>query len=221
MVILQDLVLPDIDGLTMVRRFRANPSTAATPIIVLSANDDPGTRARALAGGADDYLVKLPARIDLVACIRRHVTTAAFEGRGRDGAAVSARATSASDQADNETLDRGVIAQFREGNTPGAPEFTLMLIDEFVKEAASQLELLRDAGKRQDVGVLKATAHSLKGSSLTMGARRLATLCAQMESHADRHPGGAVTSILMRELNQEFVKVREALEAERKGADQV
>ena len=220
-VILQDLVLPDIDGLTMVRMFRANPSTAATPIIVLSANDDPGTRARALAGGADDYLVKLPARIDLVACIRRHVTTAAFEGRGRDGAAVSAPAPSASCQTHNETLDRGVIAQFREVNTPGAPDFTLMLIDEFVKEAASQLELLRDAGKRQDVGALKATAHSLKGSSMTMGARRLATLCAQMESHADRHPGGAVTSTLMRELDREFVKVREALEAERKGADQV
>src|ERR1700736_5975208 len=71
-VILQDLVLPDIDGLTMVRRFRANPSTAATPIIVLSATDDSGTRARAMAEGADDYLVKLPAKIDLVACIRRH-----------------------------------------------------------------------------------------------------------------------------------------------------
>src|ERR1700736_4505113 len=63
-VILQDLVLPDIDGLTMVRMFRANPSTAATPIIVLSANDDPGSRARALAGGADDFLVKLPPRLD-------------------------------------------------------------------------------------------------------------------------------------------------------------
>jgi DNA-binding response OmpR family regulator len=220
-VILQDLVLPDIDGLTMVRMFRANPSTAATPIIVLSANDDPGSRARALAGGADDFLVKLPTRIHLVACIRRHVMTAALDGPGRDGPAVSAPATAASRQAANETLDRDCIAQFREGSAPGASDFILMLIDEFIKEAASQLELLRDARTRQDVGALKATAHSLKGSSMTMGARRLATLCAQMESHADRHPGGAVTSALIRELDQEFVKVREALEAERKGAGQL
>ncbi len=46
-VILQDLVLPDIDGLTMVRMFRANPPTAATPIIVLSA---PGRRPHRVRG---------------------------------------------------------------------------------------------------------------------------------------------------------------------------
>jgi HPt (histidine-containing phosphotransfer) domain-containing protein len=138
-----------------------------------------------------------------------------------DGAAASARGTAAQGQAANETLDRRVIAQFREADTPGAPDFSVMLIDEFIKEAGSQLELLRDARQRQDVRVLKATAHSLKGSSLTMGARRLGTLCSQMETHADRHPGGAVTSALMTELDQEFVKVREALEAERKGAGQL
>jgi CheY-like chemotaxis protein len=218
-VILQDLVLPDIDGLTMVRMFRANPSTATTPIIVLSANDDSGTRARALAEGADDYMVKLPEKIDLVACIRRHAM-AAVALDGGDGAAVSAPATAASSRASNETLDRSVIAQFREIDTPGAPDFSLMLIDEFIKEAASQLGLLRDARQRQDVRALKAIAHSLKGSSMTMGARRLATLCTQMETHADRHPG-AVTLALMTELDQEFVKLREALEAERKGAGQL
>jgi DNA-binding response OmpR family regulator len=216
-VILQDLVLPDIDGLTMVRMFRANPPTAATPIIVLSANDDSGTRARALAEGADDYLVKLPARTDLVACIRHHAMAAAALHVG-GGTAASARAAAAPGQAANETLDRRVIAQFREADTPGAPDFSVMLIDEFIKEAASQLELLREARQRQDVRALKATAHSLKGSSMTMGARRLATLCTQMETHADRR---AVTSALMTELDLEFVKVREALEAERKGAGQL
>jgi CheY-like chemotaxis protein len=217
-VILQDLVLPDSDGLTMVRMFRANPPTAATPIIVLSADNDSATRARALAEGADDYLVKLPAKADLVACIRRHAMAAALDAR--DGVA-SARAAAASGQAADETLDRRVIAQFREGNAPGAPDFSLMLIDEFIKEAASQLALLGDARQRQDVRALKAIAHSLKGSSMTMGARRLATLCTQMETRADSHPGGAVTSVLMTEIDREFVKVREALEAERKGPGQL
>ena len=61
-VILQDLVLPDIDGMTLVRMFRENPATSGVAIIVLSGNDDAETRARALAGGADDYLVKLPSK---------------------------------------------------------------------------------------------------------------------------------------------------------------
>lgn len=73
-VILQDLVLPGIDGLTLVGMFRSNPTTAATPIIVLSGNDDPDSRAQARAAGADDYLVKLPAKHDLVARIRVHAS---------------------------------------------------------------------------------------------------------------------------------------------------
>jgi PleD family two-component response regulator len=71
-IILQDLVMPDIDGLTLVRSFRANPSTATTPIIVLSGNDDQNSRVRARELGANDYRVKLPGKDDLIACIRRH-----------------------------------------------------------------------------------------------------------------------------------------------------
>jgi PleD family two-component response regulator len=80
-VILQDLVLPGIDGLTLVRLFRSNPATAATPIIVLSGNDDPESRAQASAAGADDYMVKLPAKNDLVARIRVHAGRATTEPR--------------------------------------------------------------------------------------------------------------------------------------------
>ena len=47
-------------------------ATARTPIIVLSGNEDADTRTRALAAGADDYLVKLPSKADLLACLRRH-----------------------------------------------------------------------------------------------------------------------------------------------------
>jgi PleD family two-component response regulator len=76
-IILQDLVMPDIDGLTLVRLFRTNPPTANTPVIVLSGNDDQDARARALAQGADAYLVKLPAKDDLIACLRRFAVAGA------------------------------------------------------------------------------------------------------------------------------------------------
>jgi sigma-B regulation protein RsbU (phosphoserine phosphatase) len=71
-VILQDLVMPDIDGLTLLKFFRANASTAQTPMIVLSSKEEPETKAKAFALGANDYLVKLPDRIELVARIRHH-----------------------------------------------------------------------------------------------------------------------------------------------------
>jgi phosphoserine phosphatase RsbU/P len=71
-VILQDLVMPDVDGLPLLKFFRANPATRETPMIVLSSREEPLVKAEAFALGASDYLVKLPDRIELVARIRHH-----------------------------------------------------------------------------------------------------------------------------------------------------
>jgi sigma-B regulation protein RsbU (phosphoserine phosphatase) len=71
-VILQDLVMPDIDGLTLVKFFRANPRTRDTPLIVLSTKEEAATKAQAFSLGANDYLVKLPDKLEVVARIRYH-----------------------------------------------------------------------------------------------------------------------------------------------------
>jgi phosphoserine phosphatase RsbU/P len=71
-VILQDLVMPDIDGLQLVKFFRANKATRQTPMIVLSSKEEPVIKAQAFAQGANDYLVKLPDKLELIARIRYH-----------------------------------------------------------------------------------------------------------------------------------------------------
>ena len=48
-VILQDLVMPDIDGLMLVKFYRANPATRDTPMIVLSSKEEPVIKAKAFA----------------------------------------------------------------------------------------------------------------------------------------------------------------------------
>ncbi len=71
-VILQDLVMPDIDGLTLVKFFRANPRTRDVPLIVLSAKEEPAIKAQAFALGANDYMVKLPDKLEVIARLRYH-----------------------------------------------------------------------------------------------------------------------------------------------------
>jgi sigma-B regulation protein RsbU (phosphoserine phosphatase) len=71
-VILQDLVMPEVDGLLLVKFFRANPATREVPMIVLSSKEEPAVKAEAFARGANDYLVKLPDRVELLARIRHH-----------------------------------------------------------------------------------------------------------------------------------------------------
>ena len=71
-IILQDLVMPGVDGLTLVARYRAHPQTKDVPIIVLSSQEDATVKADAFAQGANDYLVKLPDRIEVLARLRHH-----------------------------------------------------------------------------------------------------------------------------------------------------
>ena len=71
-VILQDLVMPEIDGLMLVKFFRANPATRDTPMIVLSSKEEATIKAESFARGANDYLVKWPEAVELVARIRYH-----------------------------------------------------------------------------------------------------------------------------------------------------
>jgi HPt (histidine-containing phosphotransfer) domain-containing protein len=94
-----------------------------------------------------------------------------------------------------------------------------MLIDQFLRDAASQVEMLKDAARRADAPGLEATAHSLRGSSMTMGARRLGGLCAQVEGNAAGKPDGVVAEVLLAELDREFTRVRDALAFERHSLD--
>jgi DNA-binding response OmpR family regulator len=57
-VILMDLLLPDLDGLTLCEILRRQPSTRGTPVIMLSAVDTAAARYSAQTVGARQYLSK-------------------------------------------------------------------------------------------------------------------------------------------------------------------
>ena len=57
-IILMDLTLPVIDGWEVTRRLKADPRTAAIPVIALTAHAMEGDRERALAAGCDEFDTK-------------------------------------------------------------------------------------------------------------------------------------------------------------------
>ncbi len=71
-VILLDLVMPGITGTTLLRYMRANPNTRDIPVVVLSTKEDAEMKASAFAAGANDYLIKWPESVELLARIRYH-----------------------------------------------------------------------------------------------------------------------------------------------------
>lgn len=71
-IILQDLVMPEVNGLMMVKFFRVNRETSQVPIIILSTKEDPKIKSEAFSLGVNDYLIKLPDKIELIARLRYH-----------------------------------------------------------------------------------------------------------------------------------------------------
>jgi sigma-B regulation protein RsbU (phosphoserine phosphatase) len=71
-VILQDLIMPEVEGMNIVRFFRAHPKTRDVPLVILSSKEDPIVKAQGFALGANDYLVKIPDPVELIARIRYH-----------------------------------------------------------------------------------------------------------------------------------------------------
>lgn len=71
-VILQDLRLPGVSGLTLLQKYRARPLLHGVPVVILSIEEKPTVKSDAFALGADDYIVKPPNPIELIARIRHH-----------------------------------------------------------------------------------------------------------------------------------------------------
>ncbi len=78
-VVLLDLVMPARDGLDVLREMRTCPLTATVPVVMLSVKEDALTKSRTFALGANDHLVKLPDRLELLARLRHHARARQLE----------------------------------------------------------------------------------------------------------------------------------------------
>lgn len=78
-LILLDLMMPDVDGLELLRRLRADAALRQIPVIVLTATDDQSMKLAALELGASDFLPKPVDPTDLLPRIRNVLTVKAYQ----------------------------------------------------------------------------------------------------------------------------------------------
>ncbi len=69
-VIVLDWMLPNVSGIEVCRRIKADPQSRTIPIIMLSARSDEDDRVRGLETGADDYVIKPYSVVELMARVR-------------------------------------------------------------------------------------------------------------------------------------------------------
>ena len=81
-LVLMDMQMPQMDGLSATKRIRANPQFAQLPIISLTALVMPGDKERCLAAGASAYMSKPISLRELVTCIDNFLNVTTVANRG-------------------------------------------------------------------------------------------------------------------------------------------
>ena len=159
-LVLLDLLMPGVSGIEVLRRVKADPATAALPVIIVSALDEIESAVHCIEAGADDYLTKpinpVLLRARMTASLERKFLRDRDEATTRELRAEQER----SERLLLNVLPRSVLDRFRAGESVIADSFasaTILFSDivEFTRTTATLspdvvLEMLNDIFSRFD-----------------------------------------------------------------------
>ena len=197
-LVLMDVQMPELDGLETTKRIVSGTAADERPrIIAVTAGAMRGDRERCLAAGMDDYVSKPVQASELQAALMRAGgLKAPSSGFFREEAEMTSK--------DDNGINLGVLADLRRLR----PQVISDLVDNFLSSAADRLEAIGAAVKTDDRQALEQAAHSLKGSCGTLGAARMAGICATLVSYAQGEAQCDVDHAVA-ELTAESARVKE------------
>jgi signal transduction histidine kinase/CheY-like chemotaxis protein len=202
-LVLMDVQMPEMDGVTATRAIRALPGTRGhVPIVAITASAMPSDEAACRAAGMDDYVAK-PIDGPKLAAILARWGAASVLDEAPPEAAPPADLNAAIDGA---VLDGTVLDQLAELIGPTGLTTALR---SFLADAPERLARVAEAIERADLGTLERESHALKGSSATLGASALAE-SAKATLRACREHRAADALAAARQLAQRFEAARAA-----------
>jgi len=181
-VILMDVQMPDVDGLsaTVTIRQREHGSGRHVPIVAMTAHAMAGDRERCLEAGMDDYASKPIRPVDLIEIVERH---------GGIGSPYD--------------LERALK------QVGGDRRLLRQLVTIFRPDARRIMARIRKAADTGDAETIRRSAHTLKGSLGTVGAPDTASMAARLEHAA--HDTSPIRTRLVHELGTALEQLDHAL----------
>jgi two-component system, sensor histidine kinase and response regulator len=172
--VLMDCQMPELNGYEATAAIRSLKSSGRfTPIIAMTAGARAEDRERCLAEGMDSYLAKPVSKDALLALVARSV---------KSGTTMDVpQLRDAERSSDGAPIDRVVFDELRVLGDAVDHDFIADLVDEFMKNTEPLLIELRQAMAMGDALTVGRIAHSIKGSSVQLGGRRLAISCSRLE----------------------------------------
>ncbi len=107
-------------------------------------------------------------------------------------------------------VDVEVLRRLRELQMDGESDLVAELVNIYLADAPVRIAAMRDAIASGNADVLRLAAHTLKGSSASLGASHLAALCKELEELAHTGTAAGVAGKLA-DVDRELMRVREAL----------
>ncbi|MBV9256236.1 MAG: response regulator, partial [Actinobacteria bacterium] len=178
--VLMDCQMPGMDGYEATAEIRqAEGNGEGVPIIAMTAAAMEGDREKALAAGMNDYVTKPVDGAALDAALARWVAP-------MDGAAT--------DEDDAAVVDRKRLSSLAQLDADGSEGLLASLVEMFGAEAPKRLAAMREQLAAGDANGLMETAHTLKGTSSTLGAVIVADVSKELEllAKSGALAGGAV-----------------------------
>ncbi len=192
-VVLMDMQMPVMDGLTATREIRQLPGLQGLPILAMTANAMADDRQRCLDAGMNDHIAKPIDPEELLVKLRLWIRPGPARATGAvgRGAAVASPPTDSGDDecwsaiAQVAGLDAGLGLR----QTAGRQPLYRNLLAKFVADQADAPDRLTQAIAASDWSGAERVAHTLKGVSAQIGAMALRDAAQQLEQALrDRRP---------------------------------
>jgi two-component system sensor histidine kinase RpfC len=193
--------MPGLDGIAVIKQYRAMRHGARTPIVMLTANATVNAKLESAEAGADAYLTKPATAVSIINTIERLLDDNEIQE-------FSNARKNEPPKEDSPVLDTTPITELdRLYNNPVG---ITQVLDEFESESRRMLDGVAKAVAAKNHAVFCDLLHALKGNGANVGALRLVRVCQEAEQCGIlefRRDG----KLLMRGLEDAFAEALNAL----------
>lgn len=180
-LILMDIQLPGMDGLTLTRKLKSDPRTSDIPVVAMTAYAMKADEARALAAGCQGYITKPIDTRHFAADVLGHLSVAA--SRSKSTAEPVART-----RRDFESIFDALRAEYVRG------------LNDYVKELCENAPCCADSGRPAQHEALARVAHKLTGTGSTYGYPEITEAARALEQYLKKRKPDAEIAVAVRNV---------------------
>ncbi|PZO09815.1 MAG: hypothetical protein DCF27_04190 [Lysobacteraceae bacterium] len=193
-IVLMDMQMPVMDGVTATAEIRKLPGFSALPIVAMTANAMGGDRQRCLDAGMDDHVAKPIEPDDLWRALLKWIKARHVAGAPQETRPAPAEATGLTPAL---ALIAGLDTRNGLRRVLGKQSLYLKMLNRFVASQRQAVPSIRAALEGGDLATAERIAHTTRGSAGNIGATRLASLATAVEAAIkDHQPREAVDALL-------------------------